>query len=258
MDLARSIPRVLEVPPESEAELPLSASGTEFTVSSPLRSASPQTTAVNLQPEIEPTPSTSGSNWTTIQVTVDVPGVMLELYDKTAKNIAGFALTNGRLRYKSLVDGAAEAELVLKSFTMSNPQAGAEKFKKMIPAAEHSRNQFMVLYTTSGGIQGSSLAIVTVDSLQIIFSVDPIFALLEFFASSIPPVDADNTSASNDAAVETTATSANRGSFDFRFDLHNVIIRVLEDDRKDDTQAMQLSIKKLLVSQQVSCVGFAL
>ena len=47
------------------------------------------------------------------------------------------------------------------------------------------------------------------------------------------------------------AEAVEPGSFDFRVDLHDVSVSILEDDTHADTQAIKLSVKQLLVSQQV-------
>ncbi|KAJ7169902.1 vacuolar protein sorting-associated protein 13 [Mycena filopes] len=174
-------------------------------------------------PDAAPVKSASGKRaWTTMDLVVVVNAVKLHLYDALATNtsnlkehgIARFALNNNTLRLKMLSDGAGEAQVVLKSFTVGNTRPGA------------SKNQFMVLYTMTGGANPTALAVLTVDSPQVIFAVDPVFALLRFF------------------------TSANQTQIDFRVDLHDVSVSVLENDADAETPAMKLTINQVLVSQQ--------
>jgi vacuolar protein sorting-associated protein 13A/C len=152
-----------------------------------------------------------------------------------------------------LTDGSYEAQVVLRSFTMSNTQKGNSKFREIIPAAQHERNQVMVLYTASGGSSPSSLAIITVDSPQIIVAFDPMFAILDFIMSpfshsSSSVVAADDYRATLPQNTESTSQSS---GINFRFDLHDVAVSVLENESNADSRAICLTIKQLSVSQQV-------
>ena len=256
--LASSIPKVLAVTSENETE-PQALPSTTYPAMTTPRPTLLESSTVNLQPEIEPT----NSIWTSVDLVLTMKMVKLHLYDGDATlesdlkthGVARFALTSSSLRCKVLTDGAAEAELVIKSLTMSNTRVGPTRFREIIPAAQHHRNQFMVLYTTSGGTNSSSLVIVTVDSPKIIFSVDPVFSLLDFF-SNAPEFEVTKPLGTNSVhMVANTSTpdfTSQRNSVDFRIDLHDVIISVLENDTMAETQAIQLSIKQVLISQQVS------
>lgn len=111
----------------------------------------------------------------------------------------------------------------------------------------------MVHYTTSGGVEQSALAIVTVDSPKLIVAVDPLFALVDFFSSAFPPAEVipeeedalekEPTAESSTPAVSTLA---------FRVEIVNSTILVLANDTDAETQAIQLSVEQLLVSHQVS------
>lgn len=237
----------------------------ESTVSDPpITSISPPpsgvqiTSTVNLQPEIQTVSADGVRAWTSLSLELMIGSINLHLYDETARwpsdlqtsGIVKFAINDTRLRYKVLTDGAAEAELVLKSFTITNTRSGSNRFREIIPAAKHDRNQFMILYTTSGGAEPSSLAIVTIDSPKIIFTVEPLFALLGFFSATDETLD--STKEPDDPAVDNQSQGSKPTGLDFRIDLHDVIISVLETDVAADTQAIQLSIKQVLLSQQVS------
>ena len=153
-----------------------------------------------------------------------------------------------------LSDGALEAQIILKAMTMNNTRAGSSRFREIMPAAKHERNQIMLLYTMSGGQNSQSLAVLTIDSQEIIFAVDPVFALLDFFTS---PFSSQTPQSVEEEEVQAVTTQSNQpaassGSFDFRFDMHDVSVSILEDDTNPDTQAIRLSVKQLLVSQQAS------
>ncbi|KAG2072635.1 DUF1162-domain-containing protein [Suillus decipiens] len=246
MKLVQSIPKVLVASPEGNTQ----AFELVSPVSSIDRSGVTSHHAVDLEPELHVVDKIRA--WTTVDLVASVKMVKLHLYDSLATHeenlqdhgIARFALNDSSLRCKSISDGAAEAQVVLKSFTMSNTRQGGSKFREIIPAADHDRNQFMVLYTMSGS---SSVAILTVDSPHVILAIEPVIALLGFFMSAFQqdaPADIDHTS---------TAESQHESSqsrLDFRFDLHDVSVSVLENDEEANSQALRLYIDHILLSQQ--------
>jgi vacuolar protein sorting-associated protein 13A/C len=224
----------------------------------------------SLQPElIVPSIKSGAKPWTTMDLVVTIGAVKLRLYDEhaTERNlrdcgIARFALNNNSLRMKMLSNGSYEAQVILKSFTMSNTRKGDTKFREIIPAARHERNQVMVLYSAAGGNDNSSVAIVTVDSPQLILAIDPMFALLDFAMSPFnTPVPQPQPGAASTAQVKTggpqavakeTGSSEQAGGIGFRFDLHDVVVSILEDETSVDSRAMRLYIRQLLLSQQVN------
>jgi vacuolar protein sorting-associated protein 13A/C len=258
--VSQAIPRVLAGPPEGTVQresaiTPQSSS----TFTSGIKEV-----LVDLEPELRMIPSADGSrSWTTIDLVVSVNTVKLHLYDDLATletnvkdhGIARFALNDNTLRLKMLSDGAGEAQVVLKSFTMSNTRPGSSRFREIIPAAQHERNQFMLLFTMSGGKTGSALAILTVDSPQVLFAIDPVFALLQFFTSAFsdsPRISVDE----NVSQQELVASASQQPSVDFRIDLHDIAVSVLENDVDPDSQAIKLSIHQVLLSQQVGLLTF--
>ncbi|KAI0321342.1 hypothetical protein OF83DRAFT_1274656 [Amylostereum chailletii] len=254
LSVLQSIPKVLAGAPEGQAQADSSADTPQRTPS-PLED-SPST---DLRPELASVKNSAVR--TTIDLVISVNAVKLHLYGKDATTeaslkdhgLARFALTNNTLRMKMLSDGAMEAQVVLKSFTMYDTRPGSSKYREIIPAAQHQRNQFMILYTASGGPESSSLAILTVDSPQVIFAIELVFALLEFFTSAFPAFapSPDVTLESQQQAQEESTSSPSRSSgTDFRIDLHDVSISVLENDQIPDTQAVRLSVGQISLSQQ--------
>ncbi|KAG7450519.1 vacuolar protein sorting-associated protein 13 [Guyanagaster necrorhizus] len=251
--LSQAIPRVLAGAPEGYAEAESVASASPF----PDATGDSRQTLVQLGPELRIVSFAERRNWTTIDLVVAVDTVKLHLYDELATTaaklkehgIARFALNRSELRYKILSDGSGEVQVVLKSFTMSNTRPGNTKFREIIPAAQHDRNQFMILYTMAGGSKGPSLAILTIDSPQIIFAVDPVFRLINFFTSAFDLSDVEKqTVIPTPDSLEREST--NQSSLDFRVDLHNVSVNVLENDADADTQSIKLTIKQIMLSQQ--------
>jgi vacuolar protein sorting-associated protein 13A/C len=258
ISLSQSIPRVLAGAPEGDAQA-------EFAVSTKLSSSRTgyDETHVDLEPELRTAPTSDGNarSWTTLDLVVNVDAIKLRLYDEQATTeanikdhgIARFALNNNTLRLKMLSDGAGEAQVVLKSFTMGNIMPGNSKFREIIPAAQHDRNQFMILYTISGGVNNSALAILTVDSPQIIFAIEPVIALLHFFTSAFA-VNEPSTPSTEGFSAQDANTDSQQSRLDFRVDLHDVSVSILERDADADSQAIRLSIKQILLSQQVCFV----
>jgi vacuolar protein sorting-associated protein 13A/C len=255
MKLSQSLPRVFADLPPNLLDTKTEASNNNRSLQN---SEHPTPSHVNLQPEIELVASSAVRRWTTLDMVVSVNAIKLHLYDELANTeaslkehgIARAALNSTSLRLKMLSDSSLEAQVVLTSFTITNTRPGNSKFREIIPAAQHDRNQFMILYTQSEA-QDAALAIVTVDSPQIIFAIDPAFALLRFFTSAFPPPSL----AAEDytAHVQIQEDSPQR-SLDFRVDLHDLSISVLEDDGKADTQSIKLTVSQILVSQQASRV----
>ncbi|KAJ6604648.1 vacuolar protein sorting-associated protein 13 [Mycena vulgaris] len=248
--LSQSIPRIFVAGPDAPA-----------TVQTPpsTKSASKSVNAqpvVDLQPELK-TSANGQRPWTSLDLVVVVNAVKLHLYDALATNdsnlkehgIARFALNNNTLRLKMLSDGAGEAQVVLKSFTIGNTRPGLSKFREIIPAAQHDRNQFMVLYTMTGGVNPTALAVLTVDSPQVIFAVDPVIALLRFFTSAFTGAPSDQLDEEN-VPENPPAEPQTQTTVDFRVDLHDVSVSVLENDADAESPAMKLTINQVLLSQQ--------
>lgn len=264
--LSRAIPRILQGAPQGETQANQSLS----IKTTPDSDDDPTKISASLQPELALPSAESGAKpWTTIDLVVTIGAVKLHLYDEhaTERNlrdcgIARFALNNNSLRMKMLSNGSYEAQVILKSFTMSNTRKGDTKFREIVPAARHERNQVMVLYTAAGGPDNSSVAIITVDSPQLILAIDPMFALLDFATSPFnTPTSQPQPGAASitqvkpggaQAVTQESDTQEQGGGIGFRFDLHDVVVSVLEDETSVDSRALRLYVRQLLLSQQVN------
>ena len=267
--LSRAIPRILQGAPQGEIQANQSLS-----IKNPNQRPSdldndPTKISASLQPElVVPSLKSGAKPWTTMDLVVTIGAVKLHLYDEhaTERNlrdcgIARFVLNNNSLRMKTLSNGSYEAQVILKSFTMSNTRKGDTKFREIVPAARHERNQVMVLYSAAGGRDNSSVAIVTVDSPQLILAIDPMFALLDFVTSPFnTPAPQPQPGASTaqvkaggtQVVAQESDTPEQGGGIGFRFDLHDVVVSILEDETSVDSRAMRLYVRQLLLSQQVS------
>jgi vacuolar protein sorting-associated protein 13A/C len=257
--LSRSVPLIFAGVPEGNVHAEPS-NAERLTVERP--HATYHEPAVDLHPELEGQSGTANPR-TTLDLVLTVATVKLQLYDRQATSeanlkehgIARFALSDNSVRVKMLSDGAMEAQVVLRSFTMSNTAPGPSKFREIIPAAQHDRNQFMLLYTTSSGSKPSSLALLTVDSPHILFSLSPVFALTEFFmsafntSSSVVDYTAEAPKTLEEGKVN--APAAERTPLQYRIDFCDVSISLLEDDLDADSQAIRLTVAQISFLQQV-------
>jgi len=223
---------------------------------------------VALEPEIAISPRLS--LYPTLDLELKIMTIKLQLFDEKATSedqlrtcgIARFALNDNSVRFKQFSNGAGEAEIILKSFTVSNTRPGPSKFREIIPAARHDRNQFMVLFTMSGGKENSSLAIVTIESPKLLFTLDPVFALANFFSSAFTAPQerpGDSLTEKDTKALTVAKTKADaeptpnqpENLLAFRVDLNDVSITLLENDTDVNSQAVRLSIQQVMMSQQV-------
>ncbi|KAG6857562.1 hypothetical protein H0H87_000161 [Tephrocybe sp. NHM501043] len=243
--LSQSIPKVLATDVEEDPSTTPEDSG-----------VASQESFVNLAPELKvvsPTVEVKEQYSTSIDLVVTINTIKLHLYDIHASTeaslkdhgIARFALNDNTLRLKLLSDGSGEAQVILRSFTMSNTRPGNTKFREIIPAAQHDRNQFMILYTMSGG--SNSVLVLSVDSPEVIFAIDPVFALLTFFTS---PSTSQMTREHEDFVPSGPAGATPRNQLDFRVDLQDLSVSVLEDESDPDCQSITLSVDQILLSQQ--------
>ncbi|KAK0549054.1 Vacuolar protein sorting-associated protein 13 [Tilletia horrida] len=178
-------------------------------------------------------------------------------------SLAKFGINGTDVKFKMLSNSAMEADVALKSFTVSDTRPDKDtKFREIIPAVKHDAHQFVLNYTMSAGANASSLVLVTVDSPNIIFSLDPAFALMNFFTSAFPPASpqapaqskakqsSKSTSSNNKPPAKQDATPQQDNSFAFRVNVLDPTIILLAAPEKADTQAIVLSIKQILMSQQ--------
>lgn len=117
----------------------------------------------------------------------------------------------------------------------------------------------MVSYSMSGG-DGSSVANVTIDTPSIIFSLDPLFALLEF-ASAPFKDDVDQQSPDEDEeAVELEQQPAGgnpevaAGTLAYRVNVVAASVKLLADPSRQDSEAIVLSIRQVQLAQQGTLV----
>jgi vacuolar protein sorting-associated protein 13A/C len=260
MSVLQSLPRALS--DASEAAKVESGATTPVSEAS---SSDDNETSVDLRPELSVSERIKGNSdlWTSLDVQFAVTSIALEVFteaaitleDQKQHSIARFALVDTTLSMKQLNDGAMEAEFGLKTISFSSTRSGKSAFRDIIPAVTHGGKQIMMQYTKSGGPNGTALAIATIDSPKIVLSVDPLAALLEFAVSPFKKDESDAQPPQEEESVdltipETDEVSPKQASLSFRIEVIQSTILVLADDTDPKSQAIQLHVKEILLSQQ--------
>ena len=258
MDLMQRIPGVFAGAPVEDTQTPASSVPADIGNSG----------ETDLLPELSPQDPTTGQlvlKKIDLQVTMEV--AKLQLYGIGASSpdslkshgIISSALSGSTLTLDMRTNGAMQSQLWVKSFTVNNTKPGSTKFREIIPAADHGRDQFHCLVTMSGGPQSDTQIVASIDSPHMIFSVEPVFALSNFFMSAFTSqaeveevVEVEDELAGNVGVPE--AREPAKSTLSYRFDVHDASVSILEDDQKSDTQAVRLTLSRLSLSQQVQCL----
>ena len=108
----------------------------------------------------------------------------------------------------------------------------------------------MVQYTMTGGFDASGLAIVTIDSPRFILAVDPLAALMEFAMSPFKKSSEGEETAEVEQKEITQDSTRKSNALAFRIEIVDSTVIVLANDSDARSQAIQLNIKEVLLSQQ--------
>jgi vacuolar protein sorting-associated protein 13A/C len=199
----------------------------------------------------------------TVELSFESGTIYLELFTLDAissetleeASLARFSLNGTAVKYKLLSDNSMEAEVAIRSLTVHDTRPSRlTQFREIIPASKRVDNQFMIQYSQSGGLDKSSMANVAIDSPKIIFSLDPVFALLDFFTSAFPPAPED------DEELDESLKEADEqiidpnppteSTFALRLNVTSPTIILLANPEQADSEAVVLSINQIEMSQQ--------
>ncbi|GAA5995177.1 hypothetical protein JCM5350_001861 [Sporobolomyces pararoseus] len=199
----------------------------------------------------------------TVELSFESGTIYLELFTLDAisqetledASLARFSLNETAVKYKLLSDNSMEAEVAIRSLTVHDTRPSRlTQFREIIPASKRVDNQFMIQYSQSGGLDKSSMANVAIDSPKIIFSLDPVFALLDFFSSAFPsaPETDDEIDESLKEADEQIVDPdpPTESTFALRLNVTSPTIILLANPEKADSEAVVLSINQIEMSQQ--------
>ncbi|CAG8516340.1 7059_t:CDS:10 [Ambispora leptoticha] len=140
-----------------------------------------------------PKPQDNENVWTSIDLTFDVHQIYLEIFEGDVsqaqtlaeKSLSVFSLNKTGLKLKMLTDGSMDADLRLQSVTLNDTRPKIKNvFREILPANNKESPQFSVNLQQSGGTEKFMLAFVKVDSPKIIFALDHLFAVRDFFMSA--------------------------------------------------------------------------
>ncbi|KAK4052926.1 Vacuolar protein sorting-associated protein 13 [Microbotryomycetes sp. JL221] len=235
-----------------------------------------QEATVDLLPELSTVAKKPDGTTVTLKSTMEAVfstgTIYLELFTIDARSVetledaslARFSLNDTGVKYKMMSNGSMEAEVAIKSFTIHDTRPSRlTKFREIIPATKHSGHQFMISYSTSGGKDNSSFANVTIDTPKIVFSLDPLFALLDYFTSAFgndgsqqqdsPASDnrdkeADEYEADDDEGLVTEQPEPSK--FAYRVNVVSPTVILLANPEKTDSEAVILSISQVQMAQQ--------
>lgn len=299
MDLSKTIPRTFAATEDEiledeklEAQLPAplpTAISTKLPVE---KSEHHESETVDLFPELAKVAINEQGEkvplFSKLEFSFAVKTIYLEIYTDHAfsidtlksNSLARFSLNETDIKYKMVSNGSMEAEVLLRSFVSVNlpnatylliestffPQTVHDTrpenetcFREIIPASKEKGFQLMASYAMSGGSDKNAVANVTVDTPSLIFSLDPLFAMLDFAmtpfrtdAGAQGPVEVDNLNAADNA--QTVSESQTTGSLAFRVNIVAASIKLLADPTRTDSEAIVLSIRQVQLAQQGTLV----
>ena len=181
-----------------------------------------------------------------------------------AATIAKFSLDQIDLKAKMLNNASMEAELLLKSFRVTDTSPARQtKWREIVPASKNGQShQLMVSYSASGGADNSAMVNVSLDTPTIIFSLEPVFAVVDFLTSASQQTEVDATSQHLAADKSKPSENTSKGAADqsdapvqpsslaFRVNIVAAKIMLLADPTRSDCEAVVLSIGQLQMAQQ--------
>ncbi|BFZ60577.1 Vacuolar protein sorting-associated protein 13 [Saitoella coloradoensis] len=291
MELAQSIPRAFAPEPEDEdEELVELEEDEDVDPGTPTEKSA--STRVDMAPELGAV--TEGgkriTTWSKLDLVFSLNTVCLEIFqssesynfdDIDRSTLSKFRLYKTHVKMRMLTDGSIESELRLKSFTVKDTRKDkANKFREVIPAVTHGGSQFMASVTISGGDDKNMVVILTVDSPKIIFSLEYIFALKDYFLSAFsdsagvseavdmqieeafPSTDASSTQLAQIGgtsqktfgknAPKPAAASKDEGGTNLRFRINVVdaAVILLANSAIANSEAIVLSMKQVIIAQE--------
>jgi len=286
LDLSKTVPRTFsttdkEAIEDENLDAQISATNTPARLKSPspegLQPPEEQSQTVDLYPELAKVAVNEDGEqvplFSKLELSFVVKTVYLELFDSKAvqqrtlkeHSLIRFALNETDVKYKMVSNGSMEAEVLLRSFTVHDTRPERDtKFREIIPASKEKGYQLMVSYAQSGGADHSAVANVTIDTPSIIFSLDPLFALLDFVSTPSKEAAArtagtePSTPESEGAPVVSEEADKveqpSQGTLAYRVNVVQASVKLLADPSRHDSEAIVLSIRQVQLAQQGTMV----
>jgi len=188
--------------------------------------------------------------------------ISLNLYDDSASNKASlkhaslfqFMLDDVQLKYHQDPSSGLEVEVDIKSFSATDTRRSRETyFRDIVPKIDHNGRQFLLNYTQSSEPESHALMVITVDSPKLIFSLDPLFALIRFVTAGLPQAPESDKGSSEGAVAPAESDGgeySSAPSFSFRVNVIEPRILLLSSPERSDSQAIVLLMRQVVLSQQ--------
>ncbi|CCG84915.1 protein of unknown function [Taphrina deformans PYCC 5710] len=248
--------------------------------------------------------TTAGEVFTLLDADLLVGDLVLELYSNSENSPVGdlarasltrFSLNKTKAKFATQSDNSTQGELNVQSFTVEDTRVDKNnRFREVIPAIKHDGHQFNASVTISSNTNRSLMAMLTIDTPRMIFSLEYLFELqhwaMSAFAeaqdddildhdgrdepsvlgpqkilengvgsgpqSALPSNRARSRRVSNNVPpVADAPTQTNGGmSISYRVNIVDPSIILIANSSKLDTDAIVLTAKQLLLTQQTVLV----
>lgn len=191
------------------------------------------------------------SNRTTFEYIVDVPSIHLEIFAFQAElgeqSLATFLISEGFVKSATLLDGASNMEISIKSLSVLDSRAYSENLYKDILKKTDSEQRMLVIHSYRPDIASASTFTVTIDSPKFNLILDHIFAVADFFSSETAqePLTVDDGQTSPYEDVEAPPNSK------FRVNIVDLEIMILQNCTSSSTEAIILTSKQLTIARDV-------
>lgn len=260
MALSSIIPRAFSSRPEEEqedrAKIPAAMALPASTSEKKKQNA--DKVIVDLYPELPRLGHTADGGvvplYPKMQLRLSVQTISLDLFTGSATDskslrqhgLARFALNGTKLFYRTVSNDSMEMELCSNNLRLTDTDVKKNtKWREIVPASKHSQHdQIMLSYSQSGGSDRTALANLTIDTPTVLFSLEPIYALSDFFGS------ASSQSSQPTKQDVSSQPQPSSSSLDYRVNIANAKIMLLSDPERSDTEAIVLSVDQLQMAQQ--------
>lgn len=227
----------------------------------------------NLPSSSTQTDSDEAKVYTSLELVFGMPTVALEIYrgDGVQKaleeaSLSIVSLNQTKLKLKMLSEGTMETELKIDSLTLNDSRTDVKtRYREIIPAVSNGGPQFQVKLDISAPTPDRNvIAVVTVDSPKVIFSLDFVFMLQHFFMTPfVPDVKAAEIAAASakKTALSTIKTKKRKSivpqqqpqgklTLSFRVNIVYAEIILLANPAISSSEAVILSAQQVMLSQQ--------
>ncbi|KAG0003109.1 hypothetical protein BGZ80_007728 [Entomortierella chlamydospora] len=168
-------------------------------------------------PPPQPPVKSTDEKRTSIDLVFNLPQITLEIYhgDATQKeelrdcSFSKFSLTKTDFKYKMLTDSTMQAELTIQDLIINDTRRNVKtKFREIIPANLHDSPQISVSLNSFD--DNSMLVLLNVDSPKVIFHLEYIFALQNYFMSAFTPDSSEAVTTQANKQPQVTSQSSSR------------------------------------------------